>query len=120
MNLIENQVSFVSGISIRDAWKDPVQMRRFLEAHDEVIVSSRADSMQKKYNLANDTFKVQDREAAVNQVLQLWFDRQQTLKEKLKEPRIQHIVVAASPGKFFFMCSTCFSLKHLSTCVGNL
>ncbi len=85
-----------------------MQMRRFLEAHEEVIVLSRTDSLQKKYGLANNKLKVQDREASVNQVLQLWFDRQQTLKEKPKEPRIQHIVIAASPGNFFSFTQNSF------------
>ena len=88
-------------------------MQCVLAANGAMVLSC-AESMQKKYDLANDTFQVQDREAVVAQVLQLWFDRHQTLKEKPKAPRIQHIVVAASPGKLLF---SLFDLIYFKTSV---
>ena len=86
------------GILPEDAWKDPNGMRDFLRAKN-IHVSSRKISMQKEYGLASDIFKVQERVPVVTQVLQLWFQRTQTIKGKA--PRIPHLVISASPGKPF-------------------
>jgi hypothetical protein len=89
------------GISIQDAFKIPQEMRDFLRANGATVLS-RQESIQKKYCLARDDFQVQDRVSVVAQVLELWFDRYKIVKKTPFAPNRQpHIVVAASPGKFF-------------------
>ena len=76
-------------------------MREFLSSNGATVLSSE-NSIQKNYHLACDDFQVQDRVSVVSQVLELWFDRYKTVKNAPDSPnRMPHIVVAASPGKFF-------------------
>ena len=100
---------------MQHVWEDPEKMREFLREKGAAVLS-RAGSIQKEYHLALHKFQVQDRVSAVTQVLELWFDRYKTVKKGRNEPnRMPHIVVAASPGKFFplklvlpqFFCLIC-------------
>ena len=68
----------------------------------KVCVSSQNVSIKKEYGLANNRFEVQDRVPVVTQVLEHWFARYKIVKKTPEAPnRVPHMVVAASPGKFF-------------------